>query len=247
MGKGQMERGVYGAEGKMLHGVGSPQCPWTDLAVCGNHNKTDVTAQSCATMRGMKWVIISVLLISSLAFAKHKPKPAPVYDHVATMIYHAAQFKYLLEGRTDIFYDDEHECTPGDEHHAPTCRTHSDWTIETQKEFKEINLDDGRRVILDGDAMSWCTSERCTPTSNVWIANPSDLPDLPREIIDENPPGISPEVARILNEARHKNDDPRLTPPAPLKDGGTVEFHYRLLVKEDIEVKPREIKTNEHN
>jgi hypothetical protein len=195
-------------------------------------------------MRGMRRAIF-VLLISSLAFAKHKPKPAPVYDHVATMTYHAAHYKYLLEGRTDIFYDGDYECTPGDEHHAPTCATHFDWMIETQKEFKEINLDDGRRVIVGGDGTSWCTSERCTPTSNVWIANPSDLPEPPREVIDENPPGVSPEVARILNEAREKNRDPRLTPPAPFKDGGTFEFHYRLLEKGNIEVKPKENKTNE--
>jgi hypothetical protein len=178
-----------------------------------------------------------------MAFGKHKPKPAPVYDHIATLTYHAAQYKYLLEGRTDIFYDDEYQCTPGDEHHAPTCMTHSQWTTEIRKEFKEINLDDGRRVIIGGDGTSWCTSDRCTPTSNVWIANPLDLPDLPREIVDENPLNISPEVARVLNEARHKNDDARLTTPAPLKDGGTVEFHYRLLENGDIEVKPKENNT----
>lgn len=195
----------------------------------------------------MRRAIIFLLLISSPCFAKHKPKPKPIsFDHVGTVTYHAAHVKYLLEGRTDIFHDGEYECTPGDEHHAPDCRTFTDWNIVTRKEFTEISLDDGRRVILGGDETSWCTAERCQPTSKVLIANPSDLPELPKEIIDENPPHISPDVARVLNEARHKTDTPLTTPPAPFKDGGTVEFHYGFLDTGDLVVKPKESKSNEH-
>jgi hypothetical protein len=49
----------------------------------------------------------------------------------------------------------------------------------------------------------------------VLIANPSDLPELPKEVIDENPRGTSPNVARVLNEA--------LTPPVPFKGVGQAQ------------------------
>jgi hypothetical protein len=90
-------------------------------------------------------VLTVLLLLTASCFAK------PKYDHIGKMIYHAAELKYLLEGRTDLYYDDNfygdrYICTPGDEHHAPDCRKDVDWYATVKPSWTEIVLDDGTKV-----------------------------------------------------------------------------------------------------
>jgi hypothetical protein len=169
----------------------------------------------------MKILLLALLLVPSIALAKQKPKLAD-YNLVAKMTYHAPHVKDLREGRTDLFYDGDYTCTPGDEHHAPDCRTYDGWLLETQASFTDIFLADGRRIIIGGDGTSWCTAELCKQTSNVEILNKRDLPKIPPD------PSIT--------------HSPMLEDMMPPKDGGTVEFRYRLLSSDEIEIMPRNLK-----
>jgi len=90
--------------------------------------------------------LAALLLVSTSAFPKKKPKL--VFDHVGKMTNHGPKMRYLLEGRTDLYEDDEYICTPGDEHHAPTCRTYIDWFTVEKVGYVEILLDDGSIMIV---------------------------------------------------------------------------------------------------
>jgi hypothetical protein len=92
------------------------------------------------------FVLAVLLLVSTSAFPKKKPNL--VFDHVGKMTNHDPQMRYLLEGRTDLYEDDEYICTPGDEHHAPTCLTYVDWFVPEKTGYVEILLDDGSIMIV---------------------------------------------------------------------------------------------------
>lgn len=94
-------------------------------------------------MKSLFFVIL--LLVSTNAFCKKKPKPV---EHIGQMTYHAETFHSLLEGRSDLFEDGDYVCLPGDEHHAPTCKTRADWIVTDAFGYVEIKLDDGSTVVV---------------------------------------------------------------------------------------------------
>ena len=90
-------------------------------------------------------VFVILLLVSINAFCKKKPKPV---EHIGRMTYHAEKFHSLLEGRADLFEDGDYVCLPGDEHHAPTCKTRADWIVTDAFGYIEIKLDDDSTVVV---------------------------------------------------------------------------------------------------
>lgn len=85
-------------------------------------------------------LLILVALIASCAQAKKK------YDHLGKVEYHPPQQRDLLAGRTDLFYDGDYICTPGDEHHAPDCR--KNWWVIDAEGYRKITLDDGTQFLV---------------------------------------------------------------------------------------------------
>jgi len=99
-------------------------------------------------MKPLSTLLIVLLLAGSASLAKTK------YDHIGKMVYHSPVVKNLLEGRTDLYYDDNfygdsYICTPGDEHHAPDCRKQIDWLLVVKESYVDVILDDGKTLIVN--------------------------------------------------------------------------------------------------
>lgn len=165
-------------------------------------------------------LVVTLLLLSSLCFAKHKPKV--IYDHVAKITYHAPQkhLKDLLEGRTDLFYDsnfygDDYVCTPGDEHHSPDCRKRQDWYVGVVDQPASIALvlDDGRSIVLVADSFAGWKKMLCGPA-------PCDT-------------GKPPSVANL---------DELIQGYYLGKEDTVFQIRYRLLEAGDVEIKPSSLK-----
>jgi len=115
---------------------------------------------------------LAIISLASSALAKEK------YDHTGTVVYtqhtYDVKMRYMLEGRTDVYYIDAHgttlsgredtdnwECVPGDEHHAPDCRTTEGWTtkqVNSTPSMALFVLEDGKRLVA--------TTELCAGNFN---------------------------------------------------------------------------------
>lgn len=152
-------------------------------------------------------VLVALLLVSTRAFCKKKPKL--LFNHVGQMVNHAPKMRYLLEGRTDLFEDDEYICTPGDEHHAPTCQKFVDWWVADAVAYTEFKLDDGSTVIVTN--------------------NPSGFED--HEPWKHDKTTIT--LRFTVDDLKHPLSQLALDwdtedPMTPLPDGATRTFHYAL-------------------
>lgn len=105
-------------------------------------------ATAASLVRDMKLNLmpIFILLTFVLAGPSSYGKTQAKYNHVGKVEYHPPQTRDLLAGRTDLFYDGDYICTPGDEHHAPDCRKNW-WVIDAQG-YKTITLDDGTQILV---------------------------------------------------------------------------------------------------
>jgi hypothetical protein len=83
---------------------------------------------------------VALAIATPLAQAKTK------YDHWGKAEHHSSQSRYLLAGRTDLFYSGDYTCIPGDEHHAPDCR--QDWWVIDALGYTNVALEDGTQIVV---------------------------------------------------------------------------------------------------
>jgi len=91
-------------------------------------------------------VLLLTCLLCLPAFGRKKEKLA--FTHTGEVIAHAAVKVFALSHRDDLFYAGDYVCLPGDEHHAPDCRTYLDWSVIDKFAYTEIRLDDKSAIIV---------------------------------------------------------------------------------------------------
>jgi hypothetical protein len=89
-------------------------------------------------------LLLALLPVAPAAYARTK------YDRSGKVEYHPRQMRDLLAGRTDLFYDGDYVCTPGDEHHAPDCR--KNWWVIDAEGYRSVTLDDGTQILVFDNA-----------------------------------------------------------------------------------------------
>jgi hypothetical protein len=190
-----------------------------------------------------KLVLLMAVATLAMPAAFAKKKPRLIYDHTATMVYHAAKVRNLIEGRTDLYHAGEYTCTPGDEHYAPDCRTYTDWFVTEAVSYTEITLDDGTEIVVtDSPSLCWCDHHSCEPEETKTLdgdcrkREPWDH-DKIRLVVRRDVENIGNPLLKIASDWTRSKEDIRGKLEF-LKDGAKETFRYSLLQGGEIEIDP---------